>query len=122
DQLGMSGGLLVAALVGHADEAVAVCDIEPLRIRAGRVERHAEGLVQSAHKDLATRQRAAARGQVVHTYIVRLRFSDEEITVGSYTNDARGLQARRDHLDEKAGRHARLRPGASWYHVRPIRC
>ena len=44
DRLGLAARVEIAVAIGEAHDGVGVADVDPLRIRAGRVERDAERL------------------------------------------------------------------------------
>ena len=51
DVCGGAARLQVAVVIGEAHDGVGVADVDPLRIRAGRIKRDAEGAIESGGED-----------------------------------------------------------------------
>src|SRR3954464_14970096 len=91
DRLRLATRLEIAGLIGKADDAVGVGDIDPLRIVAVREEGDAERLPQSRSEDLIGRGFAAFAG-AQYADGARARLRGEDIAVRRNAHDARGAQ------------------------------
>ncbi len=81
----------VAILVRKTHDAVAVGDIDPLRVIARRIKGDAIGLVQIRSEDVLLLDLGAL--DPVHANLIRLAVRNEEIAIGCCANDARILQS-----------------------------
>src|SRR5579872_6407641 len=89
DFLRCAGGLEVAALIRKTNHSVGIADIYPLRIRAQRIERDAEWLVQSLCKHLDGLGFSVATHAAEDLDVSRFALRQKNVAVGSSANFAR---------------------------------
>src|SRR6185369_12740559 len=95
DGFRITGRLQVTIAIGKAHDAVAVGDINPLRVLARRVEGDAVGLVEIAGKYAVLRRLRAALGKAIDADLVGFAVGDEQVAIWRGAHDARIVDARR---------------------------
>ncbi len=86
DALRLPGGLEIAVLVAETDHAVAVGDIDPLRVRPEGIEGNAKRLLQPAGKYRILLRHRVARGNAQDMHRAEHAVGDEQVAVRRNAN------------------------------------
>src|SRR5437879_5519708 len=105
DRLRSATRLEIAIPVREANHGCGVGDIDELRVTARRVEGDAEWPLEVAGEDFAALRFRRAVHRLHDADLPGTALSDEDIAVGRYAYDARGLQPTGDPLDGDPWRH-----------------
>ncbi len=79
----------VAGRVREADDAGGVRDVDPVRLRAQRIERDAEGVVEAAGEGAGDDGVAVRRASAQHHDLSRGAVGDEEVAIGRGADEPR---------------------------------
>ncbi|CDX27565.1 hypothetical protein MPL3356_70065 [Mesorhizobium plurifarium] len=109
DGFRLGGRFQVAVAIGEAHDAIAVGDIDPLRLVARRVEGDAVRPGQALGEDRFLRRLRAAFRQAIDADLVRPAVGDEEVAIRRHAHDAGIFDAGSDQLGGEAGRKLWLR-------------
>ena len=116
----LSSCLEVARVIGKANNAVGVRDIDPFGSVA-REERDAKGLIEAARVNLAGRGfMRLAIGRAQNPDTSGAGFRDEDVAIGRHAHLARSAQALGEQRDLEAGGHLRERSLRTRHHMRHV--
>jgi hypothetical protein len=112
DRLELARRLQFSSLIRISEDTVGVGDVEPRGILAGRVEGNAIGLIESfGENGLLRNARTAVHSE--HANLIGGAVDDEEVAIGSASNDPWRVEVRGDHFDRESVRHLELGVGRS---------
>src|SRR6516225_8588577 len=105
DDLRSSARREIAAVIRITDDRSRVCDVYPLGIGSGWIERHAERALQARCEHPGFPRFGLAVAGTKDADSARVRFGNEKIAIGSDHQRTRVLEIGSEKLRLEAGRH-----------------